>query len=78
MYFTTTRQHQELAGATFVDVIIDEAHDSQNPHPFKGNIDLNKLEALIDRVGADKIPYVVAGRHRQHGRRPARQHGQRA
>jgi len=42
MYFTTTRLHQELAGATFVDVIIDEAHDSQSTHPFKGNMDLQK------------------------------------
>ncbi|MBM3714029.1 MAG: tryptophanase, partial [Actinobacteria bacterium] len=58
MYFTTTRLHQELAGGTFVDVIIDKAHDSQNTHPFKGNIDLQKLEDLIKKVGAKKIPYV--------------------
>ncbi len=58
MYFTTTRLHQELAGATFVDVIIDEAHDPENEHPFKGNIDTQKLEDLIKKVGADKIPYV--------------------
>ncbi len=62
MYFTTTRVHQELAGGTFVDVIIDEAHDAQNEHPFKGNIDLQKLEDLIKKVGANKIPYVsIAG-----------------
>ncbi len=58
MYFTTTRYHQEANGATFRDVIIDEAHDSQSQHPFKGNVDLNKLQALIDEVGADKIPYI--------------------
>ena len=58
MYFTTTKLHQELAGGRFVDVIIDEAHDTQNEHPFKGNVDLNKLQALIDEVGADRIPYV--------------------
>ena len=58
MYFTTTRLHQELAGGTFVDVIIDEAHDSQNLNQFKGNIDLQKLEDLIKKVGAKKIPYV--------------------
>lgn len=58
MYFTTTRLHQELAGATFVDVIIDEAHDPTSDFPFKGNIDLNKLETLIQEKGADKIPYV--------------------
>lgn len=58
MYFTTTRLHQELAGATFVDVIIDEAHDPDNEHLFKGNIDIQKLEDLIKKVGAKKIPYV--------------------
>ncbi len=58
MYFTTTRLHQELAGATFVDIIIDEAHDTESNHPFKGNVDLKKLQKLIDEVGADHIPYV--------------------
>ncbi|OFZ18746.1 MAG: tyrosine phenol-lyase [Bdellovibrionales bacterium GWB1_55_8] len=61
MYFTTTRAHQELAGGTFVDVIIDEAHDPSSLHPFKGNVDLNKLQALIDKVGAKKIPYITIG-----------------
>src|SRR3989339_1044678 len=61
MYFTTTRLHQELAGGTFVDVIIDEAHDSTKIHPFKGNVDLQKLEDLIKRVGAKKIPYITVG-----------------
>lgn len=58
MYFTTTRLHQELAGATFVDVIIDEAHDPESLYPFKGNIDLEKFRALIARVGAKNIPYI--------------------
>jgi len=58
MYFTTTKLHQELAGGTFVDIIIDEAHDPTDLHPFKGNVDLNKLEELIKNHGADKIPYV--------------------
>lgn len=58
MYFTTTRLHQELAGATFVDVIIDEAHDPDSRHPFKGNVDFQKLDALLDAVGAEKIPYI--------------------
>ena len=59
MYFTTTRAHQELAGGTFHDVIIDEAHEAESDHPFKGDIDLDKLEALIDEVGASRIPYVA-------------------
>ena len=58
MYFTTTRLHQELAGGTFVDAIIDEAHVADHEHPFKGNFDFDKLDALVDRVGAEKIPYV--------------------
>lgn len=58
MYFTTTRAHQELAGGKFVDVVIPEAHDPANEHPFKGNVDLVALEALIKKVGAEKIPYV--------------------
>lgn len=58
MYFTTTRLHQELAGGKFEDIIIDEAHDSENEFPFKGNVDLKKLEALIKKHGAARIPYV--------------------
>lgn len=58
MYFTTTRAHQEMNGANFVDIIVDAAHDSENEEPFKGNVDLKKLQDLIDRVGADKIPYI--------------------
>jgi tyrosine phenol-lyase len=61
MYFTTTRLHQELAGGTFRDVIIDEAHDPSNEHPFKGNIDLAKVDALVTEVGAERIPYITIG-----------------
>ncbi len=58
MYFTTTKLHQELAGGQFADIIIDEAHDPESEHPFKGNVDLNKLEALIEKYGPERIPYV--------------------
>ncbi|HEY0354935.1 MAG TPA: tryptophanase, partial [Flavisolibacter sp.] len=58
MYFTTTRLHQELAGGTFVDVIIDEAHDSNSLHPFKGDIDMEKLAAIVKKYGAGRIPYI--------------------
>jgi tyrosine phenol-lyase len=61
MYFTTTRLHQELAGGTFRDVIIDEAHDPASEHPFKGNVDLAKLDALVQEVGADRIAYITVG-----------------
>ena len=71
MYFTTTRLHQELAGASFHDVIIDEAHDPTSLHPFKGDVDLAKVEALIAEVGAEKIPYVsLAGTVNMAGGQP--------
>jgi tyrosine phenol-lyase len=55
MYFTTTRLHQELAGGTFVDVIVDEAHDPTDRSPFKGNVDLEKLEKIL---ATEHVPYV--------------------
>jgi tyrosine phenol-lyase len=71
MYFTTTRAHQELAGGTFTDIIIDEAHDPTSTHPFKGNVDLDKVQALIDRVGAPNIAYIsVAGTVNMAGGQP--------
>ena len=61
MYFTTTREHQELAGGIFVDVICDEAHDPNDKSPFKGNVDLNKFEKLIKEKGAKNIAYITVG-----------------
>jgi len=61
MYFTTTRLHQELAGGSFVDIIVDEAHDTMARLPFKGNVDLAKLQRVIDEVGPERIPYVTIG-----------------
>ncbi|HET9424015.1 MAG TPA: tyrosine phenol-lyase [Gemmatimonadaceae bacterium] len=58
MYFTTTRLHQELAGGTFHDVIIDAAHDPKSDNPFKGDIDIGRLEHLVKTFGAERIPYV--------------------
>ncbi|GAB1251471.1 tyrosine phenol-lyase [Porphyromonas miyakawae] len=58
MYFTTTRYHQERNGGIFVDVIRDEAHDASLSIPFKGDIDLNKLQKLIDEKGAENIAYL--------------------
>ena len=58
MYFTTTKLHQELAGGVFADVIVDEAHDPSSPFPWKGNIDLEKLQSLVARHGAEQIAYV--------------------
>jgi len=61
MYFTTTRLHQELAGGTFADIIIDEAHDPKSLHPFKGDVDLQKLDKLVKKYGAKRIPYITIG-----------------
>ncbi|HUY54493.1 MAG TPA: tyrosine phenol-lyase [Candidatus Nanopelagicaceae bacterium] len=58
MYFTTTREHQERAGGIFVDVICDAAHDPANLDPFKGNVDLAKLEEVISRQGAAQVAYL--------------------
>ncbi len=58
MYFTTTKEHQELAGGVFVDVIIDEAHDPASTHPWKGNVDMHKLAAVVDKHGAENVAYV--------------------
>jgi len=58
MYFTTTRYHQEHNGGIFVDIIRDEAHDANLDIPFKGNVDLEKLQKLIDEKGAENIAYV--------------------
>ena len=56
MYFTTTRLHQELAGGAFVDVIVEDAHDPANMSPFKGDVDLEMLEKVIERAG--RVPYL--------------------
>ena len=58
LYFTTSREHAELAGATWVDVSIPEASDPESRHPFKGNIDVPRLRELIVREGRERIAFV--------------------
>lgn len=58
MYFTTTKVHQELAGGEFVDIIVDEAHDSLSEFQWKGNCDLAKMAQLVETHGAEKIAYI--------------------
>jgi tyrosine phenol-lyase len=58
MYFTTTKLHQELAGGAFADVIVDEAHDPASDFTWKGNIDLLKLDALVQQHHAENIAYI--------------------
>ncbi len=58
MYFTTTKLHQEMAGGIFVDVIVDQANDPTDSYPWKGNIDIPRLEKEIARVGAENVAYI--------------------
>lgn len=58
MYFTTTREHQERAGGIFVDLIVPQAHDPEDPYPFKGDMDTEAVEDFIRRHGADSIAYI--------------------
>lgn len=58
-HFDTTKGHIEFRKATAIDCTIDEAFDTENTHPFKGNVDLNKLEKVIKEHGADKIPFII-------------------
>jgi tyrosine phenol-lyase len=55
-HFDTTRANLEFQGAEACDLVIDEGHKADLIHPFKGNMDLNKLEAFIKKHGKDKIP----------------------
>ena len=59
MHFDSTRAHVIDKGGIPVDLAIDEAYDIENEHPFKGNMDINKLEDFIKRVGREKIPLIM-------------------
>jgi tyrosine phenol-lyase len=58
MYFTTTKVHQELAGGVFVDVIVDQAHDPASEFPWKGNVDLAKLRAVVEGAAHGGVAYL--------------------
>ncbi len=57
-HFDTTRGNIEATGARAVDLVIRAAHDPDTPHPFKGNIDLERLERLLAEQAA-RIPVVM-------------------
>lgn len=58
MLFPSTRNHIEMNGAKIIDVIGDAAHDLTSNQPFKGDIDLTKLEAVIQEHGPDKVSCI--------------------
>jgi tryptophanase len=58
-HFDTTRANVEFVGAKAVDLVIAEGREPQKKYPFKGNMDVGALEALIDRVGRDHVPLVM-------------------
>ena len=58
-HFDTTRANVEFVGAQAVDLLIAEGREPQTNYPFKGNMDVNALEALISRVGRGHVPLVM-------------------
>ena len=56
MHFDTTRANVEARGGVAADLVIDEGKDPTSRHPFKGNLDIDKLRTFIERVGPRNIP----------------------
>lgn len=57
-HFTTTKAHMELNGGLVFEIYTDEALRIKSDHPFKGNIDIDRLNALIEKYGAEKVPFI--------------------
>ncbi len=57
-HFTTTKAHMELNGGTIFEIYTDEALKVRSSNPFKGNIDLDKLNELIARYGREHVPFI--------------------
>ncbi|HOI80737.1 MAG: tryptophanase [Thermovirgaceae bacterium] len=59
MPFDTTRAHIFNMGADPVDCVVDDAFDPSSDHPFKGDVDIRKLEDTIRHYGKDRIPLIM-------------------
>ena len=57
MHFDTTDANIRARGGRPTNLVIDEAFDTSNPHPFKGNLDITKLRTFIQQTGAENIPF---------------------
>jgi len=58
-HFDTTKGHIEFRKAKAVDCTIDEAFDTELDHPFKGNVDLVKLESVLTTYPKEQIPMII-------------------
>lgn len=58
-HFDTTKGHIESRKAKAIDCTIDEAFDTENLHPFKGNVDIKKLESVFEKYPHEKIPFII-------------------
>jgi tyrosine phenol-lyase len=58
LYFTTSRAHAELAGGVWTDVSVEEAKNPESTHPWKGNIDIAKLERVLREAGPENVAFV--------------------
>jgi tryptophanase len=57
-HFTTTKAHLELGGAKVLEIYTDEAMKTASDQPFKGNLDLEKFAAVIEKYGPEKISFL--------------------
>src|ERR1700689_5340525 len=58
-HFDTTRANVEFVGAEAVDLVIEEGKHPESLHPFKGNMNVEGLENLIQRVGRERVPLIM-------------------
>lgn len=57
-HFTTTKEHMEINGGEVLEIYTDEALKIKSNHPFKGNIDIQKLKDVVKKYGPEHIAFV--------------------